>query len=57
MVSVVDEDGIEYSHVIGSVDNTHVVRDFEINKNMLNKKYFLNIKFNDIIYTTELVIK
>jgi len=38
-------------------DNNNIVKDFAINKSMLGKKYFLNIKIRDKVYTSELVIK
>lgn len=57
MITITDEDGKEYEQIQGSIDNNNIVRDFAINKNMLGKKYFLNIKIRDKVYTSELVIK
>lgn len=57
MITITDEEGNEYKQIQGSVDNNNIVRDFAINKSMLGKKYFLNIKIRDKVYTSELVIK
>lgn len=57
MITITDEEGNEYEQIQGSSDNNNIVRDFAINKNMLGKKYFLNIKIRDKVYTSELVIK
>lgn len=57
MITITDEDGKEYEQIQGSIDNNNIVRDFAINKSMLGKKYFLNIKIRDKVYKSELVIK
>lgn len=57
MITISDEEGKVYSHYSGGAYNNNVIRDFEINKNMLDKKLFLNIQLNDIRYTSELILE
>ena len=58
-VYITDENGNIYSEkTYGLVANKDWFRmNFEINKNMLNQKYFLNVKIDSQIYTSELIIK
>ncbi len=56
---ITDEDGnVYYEYSSGHVQTKDWVKmDFEINKNMLDKKYFINVKIDDKLYTSELIEK
>lgn len=51
-----DSDNI-YFMTTGNSNNNSITRYFEINNSMLNKKYFINVKINNTIHTSELIIK
>lgn len=56
-ITVVDEEGVEYKYILESMDeNNREVRDFDINKTMLDKKYFIKIKIENNEYMSELII-
>lgn len=58
-IYITDEDGnIYYEKTYGLVANKDWFRmNFEITKNMLNQKLFLNVKIGDQVSTSELIIK
>lgn len=58
-VNITDEDGnIYYEKTLGTVQREDWFKmNFEINKNMLDKKLFLNVKINRQQYSSELVQK
>lgn len=58
-VNITDEEGtIYYENTMGTVQGKNWFRmNYEINKNMLNKKLFLNVKINRQQYSSELIEK
>ncbi len=56
-INITDENGNIYYMTNGRSTNSVMTRYFPINKNMLNNKLFLNIKLDNKIYTTELILK
>lgn len=59
IINITDEDGnIYYEKTIGTVqDDDWFKMNYAINKKMLNKKIFLNVKINGQQYKSELVLK
>ena len=59
VMNISDEDeNVYYEYTNGLIQQKNWVKmDFEINKNMLDKKYFINIKIDDKMYTSELIEK
>jgi len=59
IVNITDEDGnIYYEKTVGTVQRKNWFKmNFEINKNMLDKKLFLNVKINGQQYSSELIEK
>ena len=57
LITILDEDGNIYYMTNGSSYNDSIIRYFEINKNMLNKKLFLRFKINDTEYLAEIISK
>ncbi len=59
VMNISDEDeNVYYEYTNGLIQQKNWVKmDFEINKNMLDKKYFINVKIDDKLYTSELIEK
>ena len=58
-IYITDENGnVYYENTAGLVGNKDWFRmNFEITKNMLNQKFFLNVKIGEKVQTSELIIK
>ncbi len=58
-INITDEDGnIYYEKTMGTTQEHDIFRmSYEISKDMLNKKFFLNIKIGDKQYSSELIKK
>ena len=58
-IYITDENGnVYYENTAGLVGNKDWFRmNFEITKNMLNQKFFLNVKIGEEVQTSELIIK
>lgn len=57
-IYITDENGNKYYQTnLGTTGNDNFKMFFEVNKNKLNKKLFLNVNINEQLFTTPIIIK